>query len=352
MKEVILFGMTSFSFLFLHLPYGGFPKYIFLSLGNTTLILEVERKMKKFFAVAVATVMTLALAAPAFAADIETGLIAKYSFEDSLANDAADSDATLNKGTAAYVDGGIKGKAFDFSANAGTSTLANAAVAIALDKLPTTTAFTVSYWVKNDATGTALFFDGCCQYFQFCSNNTTDAFAASRAAMSSAFSWESAVGDHWRTGKVGQDTSKWTMLTYTVSATGKATVYVDGVEVSTYWDEANYTDDGWFAYSTDNGSTYLNMFSDDAASWTDVGFIGSGDWWNANFSGLMDEVCIYERELSAADVAALYAAPTATETETEDATETGDMTAVLPVAILAVAAMAVVVVMRKRTVAE
>lgn len=241
-------------------------------------------------------------------ADTSTGLIAHYSFEDSLSNEAkTDATATMNKGTAAYADG-VNGKAFDFSANKGTSQLANAGAAIQLDAVPTTTAFSVSYWVKNaDITGsTMMFFDGCCQYFQFGSNGE-GAFPMARASMSSAWSWETVVGDHWRTGKSTQIADTWQMVTYTVSSTGKATTYLNGVAISEYWTEENYADDGWFAYTLDEGATYKNMFSD-GGDWVDAGFIGSGDWWNANYAGLMDEVYIYERELTAADVAALYVA--------------------------------------------
>lgn len=240
-------------------------------------------------------------------ADTSTGLIAHYSFENSLTNEANSGAATMNKGTAAYTDG-VNGKAFDFSANAGTSQLANAATVIALDTLPKTTAFSVSYWVKHSdiAGSTMMFFDGCCQYFQFGSNGL-GAFPMARASMSSDWTWDNVVGDHWRTGKATQATDTWQMVTYTVSSTGKATTYLNGVAVSEYFDETDYTDDGWFAYSLDNGATYKNMFSD-GGEWVDLGFIGSGDWWNANYSGLMDEVYIYERELTAEDVAALYVA--------------------------------------------
>ena len=240
-------------------------------------------------------------------ADTSTGLIAHYSFEDSLTNEANSGAATMNKGTAAYTDG-VNGKAFDFSANAGTSQLANAATVIALDTLPKTTAFSVSYWVKHSdiAGSTMMFFDGCCQYFQFGSNGS-GAFPMARASMSSDWTWDNVVGDHWRTGKATQATDTWQMVTYTVSSTGKATTYLNGVAVSEYWAETDYTDDGWFAYSLDNGATYKNMFSD-GGEWVDLGFIGSGDWWNANYSGLMDEVYIYELELTAEDVAALYVA--------------------------------------------
>ena len=275
-------------------------------------------KLRKVLAGAMALVMAVgaivvapvnADAAEQKVADIKSGLISYYTFDDTLANSAKeDSAATMKTGEATYADNGVVGKAFNFAANAGTLKLENAAVAVQLETLPTTTTFTLNLWVYNEtegAVGTYAFFDGCCQYFQF-RNNGAGAFAASRASMASDFSWETACGDHWRTGKDTSKAATWQMVTYTVSETGKATVYVDGVEVASYWDEPGYTEDGWFAYQS--GDKYINMFSDDASRWTDVGFLGTGDWWSENFAGLMDNVTMYERALTADDVAALYAA--------------------------------------------
>lgn len=241
--------------------------------------------------------------------DTTTGLIAYYGFEDSLANGARrEATATMEKGTATYSADGVKGKAFDFSANAGTEQLKNANAAVKMDVSPTTTAFTVSYWVKSpDAAYTAMFYEGICTYFKFGSNGS-GAFPLGQTDMGSRDSWDAdaRIGNHYRTGKQSQ-TGEWQMVTYTVSDKGVVTAYVDGQPVSEYYEEAGYPEngEGWFAYTLDGGQTYKNMFTD---TWGngDVGFLGSGDWFSNNYSGLMDEVYIYERSLAAEDVAALY----------------------------------------------
>lgn len=241
--------------------------------------------------------------------DTTTGLIAYYGFEDSLANGAKeDAAATMQKGTATYSANGIKGKAFDFSANADTQKLENANTAVKMDVSPTTTAFTVSYWVKSpDAAYTAMFYEGICTYFQFGSGGAGE-FPLGRADMGSRDSWDAdaRMGDHFRRG-TGSQTGNWQMVTYTVSDKGIATAYVDGQPISEYKTEDGYPEngEGWFAYTLDEGQTYKNMFTD---TWGngDVGYLGSGDWFSNNYSGLMDEVYIYERSLTAEDVAALY----------------------------------------------
>ncbi len=243
------------------------------------------------------------------APDTTTGLIAYYGFEDSLANGATiDAAATMQKGTATYSADGVKGKAFDFSANAGTQKLENANAAVKMDVSPTTTAFTVSYWVKSpDAAYTAMFYEGMCTYFKFGSNGS-GAFPLGQTDMGSRESWDAdaRIGNHYRTGKQNQ-TGEWQMVTYTVSDKGLATAYVDGQPVGEYWNEEGYPEngEGWFAYTLDEGQTYKNMFTD---TWGngDVGYLGSGDWFSNNYSGLMDEVYIYERSLAAEDVAELY----------------------------------------------
>lgn len=262
--------------------------------------------------------------------DTTTGLIAYYGFEDSLANGAKENAAaTMNKGEAKYSSDGVKGKAFDFTENAGTKTLnvtedgnIPAKAAIQMDVSPKTTSFTVSYWVKSeDAAYTAMFYEGICTYFKFGSNGA-GAFPLGQTDMGSQDNWtEGRMGNHFRTGK-GSQTGKWQMVTYTVSDKGVVTAYVDGKPVGEYWAETGYPEngEGWFAYTTDNGATYTNMFSD---SWGngDVGYLGSGDWFSNNFSGLMDEVYIYERELTAEDVTALYTQALPTDVDSLDITD-------------------------------
>lgn len=145
--------------------------------------------------------------------DTTTGLIAYYGFEDSLANGARrDATATMEKGTATYSADGVKGKAFDFSVNAGTEKLENANAAVKMDVSPTTTAFTISYWVKSsDAAYTAMFYEGICTYFKFGSNGS-GAFPLGQTDMGSRDSWDAdaRVGNHFRTGKQSQTVNgKW-----------------------------------------------------------------------------------------------------------------------------------------------
>jgi len=293
---------------FLHIPYGRFSKYIFLSLGNTALILEVERKMKKIFAVAVATVMTLAMSVSAFAATEDRVVYQKNTY-------ALDGDATtvesmdnplLNLDASKIV--------VEFTVTSQQQFAAWPMVACFYnldDNDAPRGAAAVNYWPKIELNK----FD---DPNQWCSAGS---------------------GEANNGGTIYADTHcDGQPHTYKYEITDTAVVMtVDGTVITTKY---GYGDGA----STDAECAAMILDYMNTAAKFSLG-AGSNIFTWGELTGTLENFKI------TATVEATE--PTPTEgTETEDATETGDMTAVLPVAILAVAAMAVVVVMRKRTVAE
>lgn len=280
-------------------------------------------KHRKFVAIALAAALTVTSAngyigtkeVKAADIDLDSGLVVHYSFDDSLENSAeGGGNATMFGQTkAAYAEDGVSGKAFDFSANAGTNTKDGAKALIQMDKVSDKTSFSLNYWVKGDAADNEVFFEGICKYFQFGLSADKKPFA--RGCQGANNAWDNADADPLRfdrtaTGDTAvDDTTKWRMVTYTVSETGQCTVYVNGTKIglTKTWEDAglntsvsNPSDEGFFAYKKDD--SYLNSFSDGNVV-GEAAFIGGGCFFNAtNFSGLMDEFRMYGRALTADEV--------------------------------------------------
>lgn len=235
--------------------------------------------------------------------DLTNGLIVHYTFDDTLSNEAGavGAAATMQVGSEAYTEG-IKGKAFDFSANSGTSMLSGAGCAVKLDTLPTTTTFSLNYWVKGSGSAFhEVMFDGGCQYFVFGEEGGSQ---KARASQSNDFTWDGTQFDRTISSTGTFDATEWRMVTYTVSSTGQVQLYINGVKQSTSSTDATTAEtDGCFAYEKD--SVWTNMFSDDAASRADVGYLGSGNWWSPNFAGAMDEFRMYNRVLNEDEIKTL-----------------------------------------------
>jgi len=333
--------------LFFYLKKRGMPKYIFLSLGNTTLILEVERKMKKIFAVALATVMTLAMSVSAFAATP----VYFNDFEDGAG------DATIVGSGAIEDDANEKyGKVFHNAVGDATNVRTNYLLLPedVLSHSVDSKELTIQFWVNLGATGTndmySPLFGAYAAEPPATGNSWPMLVLQSRLlAQVNCAGWSDLTADQNLEGGNTEDVTwlddkEWHLYTVTFDEE-IVTIYVDGV-VKQKWDAS--TD-----YGTNTDTTVAGLYSNGA----DLKYICLGgnqawNWGDPDADYLFDDVAIYNVALSADDIADVMEAKTAEASDTEDATETGDMTAVLPVTILAVAAMAVVVVMRKRTVAE
>jgi hypothetical protein len=212
--------------------------------------------------------------------DINTSLIAYWTFNEGSGTTAADSSGNGNTGTlnGATWSAGIINFAVALD---GVSNFVSAAHASALNAYP----LTVSGWVRTSATtgtrgivnkyvpgssnGYRVFMsDGslCAEYLRdgtsFVSDGTSCPLAAS-----------------------GYADGQWHLVTFTVDATG-GRLYVDGVQRTSL---------GWTGTSGGPTTTQQITIGDDG---------GSGGF----FAGTVDDLKIYTRALSAAEVSAVYAA--------------------------------------------
>jgi len=298
--------------------------------------------MKKIFAVALATVTTLAMSVSAFAMDAPNYY---YDFEGNLNNAglAGETDTALTiVGSGAIADD-ARGKVIDNvtgSASAQRTDYLKLPEKF-LEDLAAAEEFSLSMWVKspasnNDVTNWTEIGDGWAPIFTAQNPDadwqwTVFGVRGTMHVNNGGFFDNNAYNTNNYDGYL--DDNEWHHLVYTVTAT-KSVVYLDG-EVLNSLDR------------TDTGDAFSDLYTI-----ATIGGYHNHCWTDRDSHLLFDDVAIWFDELDAAGVASAAAGEFIQETETEEATETGDMTAVLPVVILAVAAMAVVVAMRKRTVAE
>jgi surface protein len=226
-------------------------------------------------------------------ADITTGLVAHYEFEDNINDSTSNSSSDTLNGTATYVTGKY-GKAFSFNGNGSTTTQSLYATN---SNLPQgNEARTVSAWVYP--TGTTY---GNILSWNSSSNSSNNFFRVRRARTSDNAALE-------------------------VFASG--TSYVNegdsGVIPANTWSHVALTYDGenfkMYVNGSDVTSTQAEAFSSTLDTNGDKLMIG---YWeqNANeyFVGSMDEVRVYDRALSALDITELYTLPvTYTVTSTAD----------------------------------
>lgn len=244
---------------------------------------------KKFFAVAAATMMTMSMGITAFA-DTESDLLAHYKFDDNLKNEVTGEDATQTgqKFAAAagdeikYVDGALhmlQGNTDGYNLNVKA----------------TDDTYTFSVWamtnVVNAFAEPVIWYGG--------TNQSPEAWVGLWPGLFNV--WTNGgpvVGGNDANGSrpavlpnksilvEGTETSfEWTMITVTVD-NGIATLYYNGEEVGKGTDAAKLP-----SVTADDRSFYLGVNA-----------------WDAPFAGLVDELYIYDRVLTADDVKELYTA--------------------------------------------
>lgn len=275
-------------------------------------------KLRKVLAGALALVMAVGtiLVAPveskAAEADTVSDVVGYYSFNDTLENAASTSNGTAKlhggadlwvnnaldtafwneatTGTAKYEAGKV-GNAYSFTGDAGSAN-GKRGEGLELDiKLPE--AYTISYWVKpttvTGATSMVFVPDTTDRGINIADNWFGATFPTVR--IWGVAGTNDAYLDHWLPDPDGEDgplsaaandaCGNWYYITLTCTETGALKLYIDGREVGA---------------GTHAAGAFKDMYI----------YLGI-NFWDASFHGLMDEVTVYERALSADDVAALYA---------------------------------------------
>ena len=231
--------------------------------------------------------------------DITTDLIGYYTFDGSLVNKVSSTGgkATLHGGagdTWAQPATGVTnyenskdgfGKAYHFLGDGDTR-----GEGLQLDAKVTGTDFTISFWVNPEDYGngySSLVFanhdDSCFTV------NSLNGYRCS-AVLGKLWDFDNRGntivcldGDNTENGKAS--IGKWTMVTIT-NKNGEQKLYFDGVE------------------KTQGNNTSQNSLVTEALKNQEI-FLGI-NYWDASFKGLMDEVRIYDRALTAEDITELY----------------------------------------------
>ncbi len=200
-----------------------------------------------------------------------TGLVASYSFEEGSGTTTADASGNSNTGTlanATWTTSGKYGKALSFN---GTSSIVNIADAASLRL---TTAMTLEAWVNPSAAGnvwrTVVMKEvaGDLAYSLYANEDVNVPAAYVRIGTTSPRAGGASV----------VPLNTWTHLAATYGA-GSLRLYVNGTLVST------------------------TAVTGSIASSTKPARIGGNTIWGEYFAGLIDEVRIYNRALSAAEIA-------------------------------------------------
>ena len=161
-----------------------------------------------------------------------------------------------------------------------------------------TGSYSVSMWANLDktiATSGAMF-----RFFDFGGGTYTSQFLRyipGTGQISFMDRGTSGGGDTWAINTNVTDMAQtWKLVTFTYEKGGTssvATLYIDGVEVA----------------NSGNNTTLTNSIFDVATQSSTTGFIGRTQWANAenpDFVGLMDDVRIYNRAITADEVTTLY----------------------------------------------
>lgn len=254
---------------------------------------------KKFLVAACAATMAMGCAVTANAADTESDLIGYYTFDDTLANTVSSNGTakihggageTWNSpatGAAAYTEG-VNGKGYLFTGDEGTSR----GEGLELDAKTSGSDFTLSGWIKATnfgvgtssmmfATNTVVEANDACF-----SINTLNGFNGS-VLFGKIWDWDNRNDtfvclDGDNTGEKFT-TDKWVYVTVT-GKSGEQKLYFNG-ELQ--------------ASSTSTNDLVVNNLKGATI------FLGI-NWWDASFGGVMDDVSLYDRALTAEDVSALY----------------------------------------------
>lgn len=308
---------------------------------------------KKFLAVALAATMALSSSAMVLGADTTTGLVGYYSFDDSLANSKGGTATTVGAKTTTAATSATATFVTGHSGKAVSMTGANSD-GIKLDVKPTSNNFTVSCWVNITAATTytpAVFVD---------SNAYSGTTVSTESWLSLApLGWKASIDlgpmvwsktggtyydlttdDTANPGTTGKlTTGTWACLTF-VSDNGTGTIYVNGEKVA-------------------SSTKYAQVVTDATAIYLGV------NAWDTPFNGSIDDVYVFDRALSADDVAALASGSSssstsdstttttaATTTTASSTVKTGDTENVATMMIVMGACALALLVVRKREVIE
>lgn len=225
--------------------------------------------------------------------DLKDGLIGYYTFDNTLKNSAGTGSAVLHggagdtwnaaaTGTAAYA-AGKNGQAYEFPGNtiAGTEVSGEG---LELDvKMPAE--YTLSYWVNPNTvnSATSMVF---VPYGEDSGLNIADNWFG--ATFPTVRIWGTEVTtvtngsylDNW-VSTADALCGQWTYITLTGDASGNNVLYINGTKAA-------------------DGSSIAG-----ALAGKDI-FLGI-NFWDKSFDGLMDDVAVYSKALSADEVSALYA---------------------------------------------
>lgn len=264
---------------------------------------------KRFFTMALVATLVLSSSVMTFAADTKTGLLGYYTFDDTLANSQGGTASTVGSKTTTAATAATATYAAGHSGKALSMAGANSD-GIKLDVKPSSNNYTVSCWVNITAATTytpVVFVD---------SNTYSGTTVSTESWVSLApLGWKASIDlgpmvwsktggsymdltadDTDNPGVTGKlTTGAWACITF-VSDNGTGTIYVNGEKVA-------------------SSTKYAQVVTDATALYLGV------NAWDTPFNGLMDDVYVFDRALTAEDVAALVG-PITTSTETTTVAET------------------------------
>lgn len=244
---------------------------------------------KKFLAVVTAAVMSMSMAVTAFA-DTESGMLAHYTFDDKLTNEVTGEEATQT-GQKFAAAAGDKIEYLDGALNM----LEGNTDGLNLNVKATGDAYTFSFWamtnVVNGFAEPILWYGG--------TNQSPEAWVGVWPGLFNV--WSSGgpvIGGNDSAGSrpavtpeaannilvEGSETAfNWHMITAVID-NGKATLYYDGAQVGASTDAITFP-----SVTADDRSFYLGVNA-----------------WDKPYAGLVDELYVYDRALTADDVKELY----------------------------------------------
>ena len=227
--------------------------------------------------------------------DLEDGLVGYYSFDGTLENSIGTGSAVLHggagdtwntpaTGTAAYAQG-KNGKAYSFTGDNGSVR----GEGLQLDTVVANDEITISAWIKATNFGVAtssMIFSTSDGTNSVLSLNTLNGFNGSML-LGKIWDWENRNNTFVCLDGEKDGTkftlNNWVHVTMTAKS-GEQKLYFNGVQQST---------------STSTNSLVID-------SWKNQTIFVGINWWDESFAGLMDDVAIYNKALSAAEVTALY----------------------------------------------
>ncbi|MCD7832236.1 MAG: LamG domain-containing protein [Firmicutes bacterium] len=271
--------------------------------------------MKKTISLLLAAAMLLSLAAAAgisaSAADTTSDLIGYYKFEGDLSNSASDGDKADFIGitfSSSFDDDPMLEVGYD-----GYSffTLSDFGDGLKLDCLPTDNSYTISFWAKALTCGFAapIIWIGSETYNDASYSNWIGIWAdfdgsswSTTPSIGSNDESNSKVGAVPTEGLSDEANFDWAYITMTIE-NGYGVLYYNGVEVANTVD--NFTRSLIPSYAGGDATELPLMFGDEG--YDDTAIYVCVNAWDSPATMYIDELKVYDRTLSADDVAALYA---------------------------------------------